>query len=95
MKVKNSISGFKNRVKLLDVHMVCVMQATGYYHSQLAYFLLAEGYGFSMVNALKIKRYIQKRLSKIKIDKSDSKMIQLYAEDCKPKLWTRQSKNQQ
>ena len=35
-----------------------------------------------MVNSLKIKRYIQMNLSKIKTDKSDAKMIQQYAEDC-------------
>ena len=34
-------------------------------------------------------------LSKIKTDKSDAKMIQQYAEDCTPKLWTGQSKTQQ
>ena len=34
-------------------------------------------------------------LSKIKTDKSDAKMIQLYGKDREPKLWTGQSKTQQ
>ena len=92
---KNSISGFKKFVKLLDTDTICVMEATGYYHSRLAYFLLEAGIGVCVVNPLKIKRYIQMNLSKIKTDKSDSKMIQQYAENCTPKLWTGQSKTQQ
>ena len=92
---KNSVSGFKKLVKLLDLNSVCVMEATGYYHSRLAYFLLESGFGVSVVNPLKIKRYIQMDLSKIKTDKSDAKMIQLYGKDREPKLWTGQSKTQQ
>ena len=94
-RFKNSISGFKKFVKLLDANTVCVMEATGYYHSRLAYFLLESGFGVSVVNPLKIKRYIQMDLSKIKTDKSDAKMIQLYGKDREPKLWTGQSKTQQ
>ena len=65
---KNSVSGFKKLVKLLEEDTVCVMEATGYYHLRLAYFLLEENYGVSVVNPLKIKRYIQMQLSKIKTE---------------------------
>ncbi len=92
---KNTISGFKKLSKLLDSSTVCVMEATGYYHIRLAYFLLEYGYGVSVVNPLKIKRFIQMGLSKIKTDKSDAKMIQLYGCECSPKLWKGQSKMQQ
>lgn len=92
---KNSISGFKNLLKLLDSNTVCVMEATGYYHIRLSYFLLEYGYKVSVVNPLKIKRYIQMELSKIKTDKSDAKMIQLYGKEREPKLWFGQSKTQQ
>jgi len=92
---KNSVSGFKKLVKLLDSNTVCVMEATGYYHVRLAYFLLDCGFKVSIVNPLKIKRYIQMELSKIKTDKSDSRMIQLYGKDRVPKLWFGQSKTQQ
>ncbi|WP_435261840.1 IS110 family transposase [Tenacibaculum sp. nBUS_03] len=91
----NSSSGFKKFLKLLATNSTCVMEATGYYHSRLAYFLLEAGIGVCVVNPLKIKRYIQMNLSKIKTDKSDAKMIQQYAKDCEPKLWTGQSKKQQ
>ena len=92
---KNSISGFKKLLKLLESNTVCVMEATGYYHIRLSYFLLEYGYKVSVVNPLKIKRYIQMELSKIKTDKSDAKMIQLYGKDREPKLWFGQSKTQQ
>mgnify|MGYP000436360601 FL=1 len=92
---KNSISGFKKLLKLLESNTVCVMEATGYYHIRLSYFLLEYGYKVSVVNPLKIKRYIQMELSKIKTDKSDSKMIQLYGKERKPMLWFGQSKTQQ
>ena len=92
---KNSISGFRKLLKLLDSKTVCVMEATGYYHVRLAYFLLESGLGVCVVNPLKIKRYTQMKLSKIKTDKSDAKAIQLYGKDCAPKLWKGQSKTQQ
>lgn len=92
---KNSESGFKKLLKLLDSNTVCVMEATGYYHSRLAYFLLESGFGVSVVNPLKIKRYIQMGLSRIKTDRSDAKMIQLYAKEREPNLWAGHSKTQQ
>ncbi|MEP1486789.1 MAG: IS110 family transposase, partial [Algibacter sp.] len=92
---KNSISGFKKLVNFLDKSTICVMEATGYYHVRLAYYLLESGYGVSVVNPLKIKRYIQMDLSKIKTDKSDSKKIQQYGKDREPELWLGQSKTQQ
>ena len=82
-------------IKLLDSCTVCVMEATGYYHVRLAYFLLENGFKVSVVNPLKIKRYIQMELSKIKTDKSDAKMIQLYGKERCPNLWHGQSKTQQ
>ena len=91
----NNRLGFKNLVKLLDPDAVCVMEATGYYHLQLAYFLLDQGYQVSIVNPLKIKRFIQMNLSKIKTDKSDAKMIYHYGVSQHPSLWFGESKNQQ
>ena len=92
---KNSVSGFKKFLKLLESNSICVMEATGYYHVRLAYFLLENSQSVSIVNPLKIKRYIQMHLSKIKTDKSDSKMICSYANSCDPPLWYGASKTQQ
>lgn len=91
---KNNPSGFKKFVKLLDIDSHCVMEATGYYHYQLAYFLLESGIKLSVENPLAVKRFIQMKLSKIKTDKSDSKLICAYAKQVELKLWQGNSKHQ-
>lgn len=91
----NNTQGFKKFFKVLDNHSHCVMEATGYYHYRLAYFLLEKKILVSVENPLSIKRFIQMKLSKIKTDKSDAKMICLYAQYEKLRLWTGNSKNQQ
>ena len=91
---KNSILGFKKFVKLLDINSHCVMEATGYYHYQLAYYLQEQGIKVSVENPLSVKRFIQMKLSKIKTDKSDSKLICEYAKQVELKLWRGNSKHQ-
>jgi transposase len=91
---KNSVSGFKKFIKLLDLNSHCVMEATGYYHYQLAYHLLESGIKVSVENPLAVKRFIQMKLSKIKTDKSDSKLICEYAKQVELKLWKGNSKHQ-
>ena len=91
---KNKSSGFKKFVKLLNLDSHCVMEATGYYHYQLAYYLLENGIKVSVENPLSVKRFIQMKLSKIKTDKSDSKLICEYAEQVDLKLWQGNSKNE-
>jgi transposase len=84
---KNSEFGFKKFTKLLKSTRHCVMEATGYYEYQLAYHLLESGIKVSVENPLSVKRFIQMKLSKIKIDKSDSKLICAYGEQVALKLW--------
>ncbi|QTD36449.1 IS110 family transposase [Polaribacter batillariae] len=91
---KNNLTGFKKFVKLLDLKSHCVMEATGYYHYQLAYYLQEKGFKLSVENPLSVKRFIQMKLSKIKTDKSDSKLICEYAKQVKLKLWKGNSKHQ-
>jgi len=91
---KNNPSGYKKFVKLLDIDSHCVMEATGYYHYQLAYFLLESSTKLSVENPLAVKRFIQMKLSKIKTDKSDSKLICEYAKQVELKLWKGNSKHQ-
>jgi transposase len=71
-----------------------VMEATGYYHYQLAYHLLESGIKVSVENPLAVKRFIQMKLSKIKTDKSDSKLICEYAGQVALKLWQGNSKTE-
>ena len=91
---QNSSKGFKAFSKLLSADSVCVMEATGYYHLRLAYFLLENEFKVSIVNPLSVKRFIQMKLSKIKTDKSDAKMIRLYGQNNELKLWKGNSENQ-
>jgi transposase len=91
---KNSLIGFKKFIKLLNFNSHCVMEATGYYHYQLAYYLQENSIALSVENPLAVKRFIQMKLSKIKTDKSDSKLICAYAKQVDLKLWQGQSKHQ-
>lgn len=90
----NNEFGFKKFAKLLDIDSHCVMEATGYYHYQLAYHLLESGIKVSVENPLAVKRFIQMKLSKIKTDKSDSKLICEYAGEVELKLWQGNSKTE-
>jgi len=90
----NNHQGFKLFLKKLTSSSHCVMEATGYYHYQLAYYLLEYSIKVSVENPLSVKRFIQMKLSKIKTDKSDSKMICSYAENVELRLWQGNTKNQ-
>lgn len=92
---ENKISGFKKFLKLLDSRSHCIMESTGYYHYQLAYYLVENSIPVSVENPLSVKRFIQMKLSKIKTDKSDSKMICEYGQQLTLKLWSGDSKTQQ
>lgn len=70
------------------------MEATGYYHYQLAYYLIENSIKTSVENPLSVKRFIQMKLSKIKTDKSDSKLICQYRQQVEMKLWQGHSKHQ-
>jgi transposase len=90
----NNTKGFVKFLKLLNNDSHCVMEATGYYHYQLAYFLVDNSIQVSVENPLSIKRFIQMKLSRVKTDKSDAKMICLYGQHQDLKLWVGYSKNQ-
>lgn len=90
----NNTKGFVKFLKLLNNESHCVMEATGYYHYQLAYFLVDNLIQVSVENPLSIKRFIQMKLSRVKTDKSDAKMICMYAQHQDLKLWVGYSKNQ-
>lgn len=91
---ENNHKGFRAFLKLLDAKSHCVMEATGYYHCRLAYFLQDNTIMTSVENPLSVKRFIQMKLSKIKTDKSDAKMICQYAQSVELKLWQGKSENQ-
>ena len=91
---ENNHIGFRKFLKLLDLTSHCVMEATGYYHYQLAHYLVEHKIVVSVENPLSIKRFIQMKLSRIKTDKSDAKMICIYGQERDLQPWIGYSKNQ-
>jgi len=63
------------------------MEATGSYHQLLARYLYDSKVIVSVVNPMVIKRFIQMKLQHNKTDKSDAKMIALYAQQQPLKVW--------
>ncbi len=92
---KNDSSGFKELLLITSDLTHCIMEATGYYHVRLAYFLTEKGVLVSVENPLKIKRFIQMNLSKVKTDKSDAKQLYNYGVSQAPSIWKGESKEQQ
>lgn len=83
-KLPNTISGFKELLKLCPGNYHFVMEATGAFHLPLCFFLHEKESLFSVVNALQIKRYIQMHLERSKTDKKDAKHICMYGMERKP-----------
>lgn len=88
LKLSNDLNGHKQLVSVFsDVECCFVMEATGIYHLKLAEYIYGQGDAVCVVNPLVIKRYIQMKLQKVKTDKSDAKMIALYASEQGVNLW--------
>lgn len=77
-QLSNNLNGFKKLLKQLPDNAQVVMEATGYYHYQLAQYLAQNSINVSVVNPLSVKRFIQMKLAKVKTDKSDAKAIYDY-----------------
>ncbi len=85
---ENSNKGFRSLYKELSTTTDwCVMEATGSYYQLLAGYLYSKSILVSVINPLVIKRFIQMKLQRNKTDKSDSKMISLYAMEQEISLW--------
>ena len=83
----NTAEGFKNLVEVYGASSHYVMESTGCYHVLLALYLSNKGIKVSVENPLKIKRFIQMSLMRVKTDKADAKMICKYGLSHCPKLW--------
>lgn len=64
-----------------------VMEATGVYHSRLAVALYERGFQVSVENPLKVKRFGQMKLSRVKSDKADARLILQYAQTQELPVW--------
>ena len=85
-KCENTKSGIKSFIASLPKDCHCVMEATGVYHTKLAYALFDEGISVSVVNPLVIKNYSRMLMLRTKTDKADATLIRSYAETIGGKL---------
>ena len=87
LKFQNKLPGFKRFIKSIPDDAWCVMEYSGSYYQQFAVFLFNKGINVSVINPLVIKRFIQMKLQHNKTDKSDAKMIALYAQNQSIMKW--------
>lgn len=83
----NTKEGFRDFISKSSMQGMYAMEVTGVYHLQLAQYLYKAGVSVSVIQPLRVKRYIQMHLKRNKTDKADAKMIRSYAESQCPKLW--------
>ncbi|MCP1773409.1 transposase, partial [Neisseria perflava] len=90
-KIENNSDGLNKLLEqfkhqdLSKIHACC--ESTGIYYLKVAEFLYSYQIKISVVNPLVIKNYARLKLSRIKTDKQDSKLIAEYCQNQKPKLW--------
>lgn len=85
--VTNDLVGFNELVKFIPEGALCVMEATGIYHLELATYLHSKKVNVAVVNPLRIKRFSQMKMNRSKTDKVDAKMICQYAQEQDIKLF--------
>lgn len=84
---ENSQLGYKKFISSIPKESHVLMESTGYYHYRLAFYLYESGIKVSVENPLKVKRFIQMKLSKVKTDKADAQKIFEYAQSVELSLW--------
>jgi len=82
-----------NRFKKEKESVVFVMEATGIYHTQLAYMLCENTFKVSVLNPFVIKKYAEMNLMRVKTDSVDAKLIAQYGYEYQHKLLFYKLKN--
>jgi transposase len=98
-KFANSLTGFKTLMGWVKHHckeqlpIVFVMEATGVYHEQLAWFLHGKKHTVSIMLPNKAKKYLQAGGSKSKNDQIDARGLAQIGAEKKLDLWVPPSEN--
>lgn len=93
LDVSNDLAGYKMIVKWLEksldanVDFIIVMEATGVYHQHVAHYLYEHGYGISIMQSGRVKRYAQSLDQRSKTDALDSRMLSMLGLERTPRLW--------
>lgn len=89
----NDAAGFKSLLAWIEANVpagtavhVC-MEATGSYHEALALFLHDQGVAVSVVNPLRVKRFIEVDRVRNKTDDGDAKCLARFCQMTAPELW--------
>ena len=90
----NNPAGFAAFAAWLDAHVpagrsqahVC-MESTGSYHEALACFLFDAGIAVSVVNPLRVKRFMESEGVRNKTDRGDAKALARFAQKNEPERW--------
>jgi transposase len=96
-QIENNPVGFKRILDKIEKYnqneLVLTMEATGVYHLRCASFFKSLGFFVSVVNPLIIKRYSDMKMSRVKTDKTDAKLIAYYGFHQKAYEYKTPSKN--
>lgn len=98
-KFPNSLSGFKSLLEWVKRHrkeelsVIFVMEATGVYHEQLAWFLHGKGCTVSIMLPNKAKKYLQAGGAKSKNDQIDARGLAQIGAEKNLDIWTPPSEN--
>lgn len=87
LEVGNNKAGFQKLIRSCGTDRLYVMEATGAYYMQLAYFLHSHGVAVAVINPVVIKRFVQMHLGKGKSDKKDAQWIMRYGQQNQVKQW--------
>jgi len=90
-KFNNTVKGFSELKQWLEnksiyIAHVC-MEATGGYELSLAQYLYDNNFQVSVINPARIKGFAMSKLSRVKTDKADCKLITYFCQAMKPNLW--------
>jgi transposase len=83
----NDTAGFAALQAQLPPQACCVLEATGAYHCQFAYFLYEQKIPCCVVNPLSAKNFAAAQMQRAKTDRADAKMLTAYGNTLQPPLW--------
>jgi transposase len=77
---RNCLKGWRKLLADAPQDASFAMEATGYYHHQMALYLHSKGRAVMVFNPLRVRRWMQSLGTKAKTDKRDARLIAKYAE---------------
>lgn len=87
IRVSNNLDGFKHALSKTPKDAKFVVEATGTYFLDLAFFLDERGQFLSVANPLCTKSHMRTELRRAKTDKTDSLALSRYGQEKNPERW--------